>query len=362
MKKILIINPFGIGDVLFTTCVIANIKENWQDCFIGYWCNQRTEQILKNNPQIDKTFAMSRGDLKKISKESKIEYIKTAINLFRSIKKESFEAALDYSLDYHYSFAAKFAGIKKRIGFNYKNRGLFLTDKIQMTGYTEKHVVDYYLDLLPFLSIRPKQVNMRLNVSPEAGEKAKKRLEALSFKREGPVIGMICGGGASWGEDAQRKQWSEENFSRLAQMLISYLKARILILGDESEKIISEAIVRKTGGKAIDLTGQTDLEELSAIISNLDAVVGNDSGPMHIAVALNKKTLSFFGPVDPKVYGPYPHDDKRHLVLKGVSDCSPCYRNFRLQFCLKDKACLESIDVQNAYQTLASLLAIKGDN
>ncbi len=73
MKKFLIINPFGIGDVLFTTPVIRAIKDNQPDSFIGYWCNERVEPILKNNPRIDKIFALSRGDIRKIYHQFRIK-------------------------------------------------------------------------------------------------------------------------------------------------------------------------------------------------------------------------------------------------------------------------------------------------
>jgi ADP-heptose:LPS heptosyltransferase len=71
---------------------------------------------------------------------------------------------------------------------------------------------------------------------------------------------------------------------------------------------------------------------------------------------LGKKTVSFFGPVDPKVYGPYPADAKRHIVLRKELECSPCYSGFRLSGCLKNRECLEKIDIQEAVSAVASLL------
>ena len=130
-QKILLINPFGIGDVLFTTPLIKVIKENNPKNFLGYWCNERVKPILNNNHYIDKIFALSRGDLKKIFKKSKFKGIKATLNLFFAIKKEDFDIAVDFSLDHRYGLFSKLAGIKKRVGFDYKNRGRFLTEKIR---------------------------------------------------------------------------------------------------------------------------------------------------------------------------------------------------------------------------------------
>ena len=68
MEKFLIINPFGIGDCLFTTPVISALKEKYPNSFIGYWCNERVSDLLKNDPRIDKVFELSRGDIKRVYK------------------------------------------------------------------------------------------------------------------------------------------------------------------------------------------------------------------------------------------------------------------------------------------------------
>jgi ADP-heptose:LPS heptosyltransferase len=104
------------------------------------------------------------------------------------------------------------------------------------------------------------------------------------------------------------------------------------------------------------LVGRTSLEELSAVINNLHILIANDGGPLHIAAALGKKTVSFFGPVDPKVYGPYPPDEKRHIVLRRNLECSPCYVDFHLLSCKRNRECLETIDIDSALDAVAKLL------
>ena len=356
MERILIINPFGIGDVLFTTPVIKAIKDNLPDAFVGYWCNERVMSVLKDNPYIDKIFALSRGDLKKIFKVSIFSGIKKSLELISDLKKERFDICLDFSLDHRYSMVAKISGAKRRIGFNYKGRGRFLTDKIDIDGYNNKHVVEYYLDLLKFINIKPKIYYLDLSVSEDSKRKSKSMLDKLGVNDNDLLIGIAPGGGASWGKDASLKHWPASKFAELADKIIKDYNAKILILGDESERYIADTIVKETSEELIDLVGKTSLEELISIISNIDILIANDGGTLHIAVALGKKTISFFGPVDPKVYGPYPPDEKRHIVLKKTLECSPCYRNFRLTKCQKNRACLEEISVEQALDALSALL------
>ena len=360
MKKILIVNPFGIGDVLFTTPVVRAIKESNPDTFIGYWCNERAQDILKDNPNINKIFALSRGDLKKIYHKSVWQGIRNFLNLLYGIKKEKFDIVLDFSLDHRYSLLAKISGIRKRVGFNYKKRGRFLTDKIDIDGYSDKHMVEYYLDLLKPIGIIPKSFSLELVVPQESNVRARRILAEYGINESDLIIGIAPGAGASWGADAYLKHWPAIKFGELADRIANDFNAKIIMLADKSEGPIVEAIVKSMRTKPIDLSGKITLAELSAIINNLQILIANDGGPLHIAAALGKKTISFFGPVDPKVYGPYPYDENRHIVLRKSLKCSPCYVNFRLLKCIRNRECIETIDVDSAMNAVVKLLQGKG--
>lgn len=360
VRKFLLINPFGIGDVLFTTPVVKAIKENYPESFLGYWCNVRVAEILKNNPRIDKIFPLSRGDIKKISDESFFRGFVSGFKLYLGLRREKFDIALDYSLDQRYGLVSKIAGINKRIGYNYKNRGRFLTDRLELSGYTQKHVVDYYLDLLKIFQIKPVHPALELFVSDNNKRQARHLLKSEGIEDSDLLVGICSGGGASWGKDSQRKHWPAVNFAQLADKLISAYGAKVILLGDESERPVALAIKGYMNHPVIDLTGRTSLENLAALISQLHLLLTNDAGPLHMAVALDRKTVSFFGPVDARVYGPYAQDKTRHIVLQSHDlDCRPCYQNFRLAECSHNRECLEKITIQEAFRAASNLLSDK---
>lgn len=347
MKRFLIINPFGIGDVLFTTPVISVLREKYPDCVIGYWCNERVAPLLKSDTKINMLFPLSRGDIKRIYKG--IEKVLVLIKLIRQIRREKFDVAFDFSLDSRYGLWSKLAGIKKRIGFDYKERGRFLTDKIALGGYSDKHVVDYYLDLLKFADIRISiDIPYSLVVSKESSTKAKDILSGRGIKPSDLVIGMAMGGGASWGRDAIYKQWPAEKFAQVAQRLVKDLKAKVILLGSSDEKKLADKI---KNDEMLDLTGKLNLEELAAVIKELKLLVCNDGGPLHMAAALGVKTVSIFGPVDEKVYGPYPKREG-HIVVKKDVSCRPCYRNFRFLRCDNGLQCLKEISVEEVFENV----------
>jgi len=355
LKKFLIINPYGIGDVLFTTPIIRAIKESDRDNIICYWCNERVSEILQEYENIGKVFSLSRGDLKKIYQVSKLEGIRRFLALLREIKKESFQVTLDFSLDHRYSLVTKLLGIKKRIGFNYKKRGRFLTDKIDIDGYSRKHIVEYYLDLLKFIQICPKTKDLDLFFSEDHKLKAKQILARYGVMGKELLVGIGYGAGASWGIDAALKHWPPLRFAQLADKIADELGAKIIILGDSSERSIADIIIAAMKNKPMDLTGKTSLGELAAIISCLDLLVANDGGLLHMAVALNIKTVSIFGPVDDLVYGPYPPSPSRIVIKKNIP-CRPCYQQFKVPICDKDKECLKSISTEEVYNSIREIL------
>lgn len=354
-EKILIINPFGIGDCLFTTPVIRAIKDAYPDILIAYWCNARVKEIFQNNHNIYKIFSLSRGDLKKIYRKGWLEGIKSLFGLFCSIKKEKFDIVLDFSLDHWYSFYAKILGIKKRIGFNYKRRGRFLTEKIDIKGYSQKHIVGYYMLLLKIIGIRPQAGHLELFVPDADKIRAKNCLKEFGLAQDDLLIAIAPGAGASWGQDAAFKHWPLLNFSKLIEKIVIELNAKVILLGDTSERPIADAIKGLTKCNFIDLVGKTDLLQLIALISNCRLLITNDGGPMHIAVALGVKSVSIFGPVDDLVYGPYPETD-RHIVIKNNIQCRPCYRGFRLPVCKINRECLTSITVDEVFSATRRLI------
>ena len=355
MKKILIINPFGIGDVLFTAPLIKAIKDNFPNSFIGYWCNEKMRSILEKNPDINIIFAFSRGDFKKIFAQAKFKAIGFFLKLLKKIKKEKFDLAFDLSLDRRYTFFLRLLGILRVIGFDYKNRGRLLTDKIQIDYFRDKHVIEYHLELLKFINIKPTQVRPEPPFLKNKKNNAKDLLERVGLSDRDLIIGIAPGAGISWGKNASFKHWSAIKYAQLSDRLINELRAKVLLLGDEQEEYIANTILKNMRNNPAVLVGKTSLEDLVYVIGNLNLLITNDGGPLHLGVASGIKTVSIFGPVDERVYGPYPITDM-HIVIKKDIKCRPCYKNFRFSGCSNNRRCLDDITVDEVYSAVKELI------
>jgi heptosyltransferase-2/heptosyltransferase-3 len=356
LNRVLIINPFGIGDVLFTTPLIRNIRERFPDIYIGYVCNIRTAEILKANPYIDTVFVYERDYYRNLVKKSKIKCLKEFIMFLKSIKKDKFELAIDLSLGREYSFFCWLIGIKRRIGFNFKDRGIFLTNKINIDGYNDRHIVEYYLDLLRYIRIDYKNSNLDLFIPDKINNWSNEFLIEQGVSNDDILISIVPGGGASWGKDASMKHWPLRNFAKLANRLSEDYNVKILIMGDSKDKDLCLEVANRMRAKAIQCCGKTNIMEFAGLLRRCKLVITNDGGPLHIAVALGAKTVSIFGPVDDRVYGPYPRTP-HHKVIKTNLFCQPCYHRFRLPICNKDKECLRSITVKQVFEAVKDLLS-----
>jgi len=258
-KKILIINIFGIGDVLFTTPLVRNIKDNFPDAIIGYVANRRTESIVRNNPNINKVYVYERDDFNNAYKASKFGFIKKLRIFLDEIKKEKFDVVIDLSMNSQVSFLTSLIGIKKRIGFNYKNRSPYLTTKIPLKGYEDKHVVDYYSSLLKSIGLTVHPHALELYIDEDTAKWSEDWCSKSGIKGEDVLIGLVPGGGASWGKDAKYKRWSPENYAKLADKIIDKFKAEIILFGDASEEGLCSEVSNLMKHKPIKASGKLSL-------------------------------------------------------------------------------------------------------
>ena len=100
---------------------------------------------------------------------------------------------------------------------------------------------------------------------------------------------------------------------------------------------------------------EAPIEKIVALVHFCDLFIGNDTGPLRFADALQKKIIAFFGPVDDTVYGTFPLNSKRHRLLKKELPCRPCYRKFRLPDCPHDLKCLQEIQPEAVTQEVFDL-------
>ena len=352
-SRILIVNPYGIGDVLFTTPLIRKVRQAFGHCYLACLLGSRTREILEKNPNVDEIFIFDKG---KFDKSSLNIRFKMVFSLLSVLRKRHFDLMFDISNAPEYSFFAKvFLRIKTRVGFDYKKRGRFLTHRLKLTGYQDKHIIEYYMDLARFLGIKiNNDKKTDLYLSSEDIEFSKTFLKSHGCVEGERLLCVLPGGGGSWGKDAIYKHWPKENFAQVSNQAFQLLGLKTLILGGPEEISLCKQLEHLINHNCINACLKSTLRQSAALMARCQVVFCNDSGPLHMAKSQGIKTVSIFGPVDEKVYGPYPllSEDK---VLTACVNCRPCYRNFKFTKCRQQK-CLSEIKPEEAFEAIKARL------
>lgn len=355
--RILIVNPFGIGDVLFTTPLIRALRLAFPNGTIGYLCNRRTERILKSNPHLNELFIYEKDELVRLWQHSFWKGLNLLWSLSRRLHAARFDIVLDLSLGERYSFLLALLGVKRRVGFNYRKRGRFLSEFLTIDGYHDVHVVEYYRRLLRFLGINLTETSLELNTDESDEQWAQEWLQHHVSAPLPLLVGIVPAGGVSWGVDAPFRRWSFEGFAAVGDFLAKHYHSQVILFGEASDQKVCQTVAHLMRYPSIDLSGQTSLGQFVSLLARLSLVICNDGGPLHLAVSQRVKTVSIFGPVDPLVYGPYPYDNSRHRVIKQDElRCRPCYHEFRLPPCPYERACLTHIEPDDVLEACVELL------
>lgn len=349
--KVLLINPFGIGDVLFSTPLIRILKDNFPESALCYICNKRAYEAIALSEDLTEVFVFEKGDYKELWRKSKPRFLKEFILFVKRLKEERFDLAIDMSMGHQYSFFLKLIGVPERVGFDYKARGRFLTKRLKFCGFDDKPIGEYYKDLLRLIGLKVSDHPMTIQWDKEDEKYINDFFYSVGLKEGDLIIGVSPGGGASFGKENRAfKRWPPDKFAGLARMLINEMSARVILTWAPGEEGVVGNIVNSMAVKPI-VAPRTTIRQSAYLASRCDCVVCNDAGPLHVAVAAGAPTVSVFGPSDHNVYGPYPKS-ARHRVVTKKTDCSPCYRRFRIPAC-RDLRCLEGLDAEDVFSAVA---------
>ncbi len=290
-KKILIFKIGAIGDVLMTTPLIRQLRKKLPKAKIVYYVGKHARDILKGNKNIDR---IETFDEKIFIKKNVFK----AVSLRNKIKKECFDSA--FILDKHWIFGLfiKLCKIPARIGFKRDLRDC-LTHKI---AYRQvQHEIVYYLSLLETLEINPDHNDTKIDLILSKND----IFFAEEFFKKNKIknaIGIAAGGGKNPGEKEPIRRFPIEKMIELIKNLAANNK--IILLGGPGDDELNKGIISFVKSRNIVNGANSDIKRSAALMKKCGMIICSDSGPMHIASAVNSKIISLFGPTNPKRKAP----------------------------------------------------------
>ena len=252
----------------------------------------------------------------------------------RQLRSVSYDIVIDLQGLLKSALVTRLARGARRIGPSFHREGsrLFYSD-VAGRRNRHRHAVEQNMDIVRHLGLERAEIRFPVKFPERTVPGKRPRVAVFPLSR--------------W----ETKNWPAPCFARLIAHLQEAADASVYVLGSQSE---SEACVRIAGGlerPAVNLAGKTSLVETGGLLAVMDLVIGNDSGPVHMAAALGVPTLALFGPTDPARTGPY---GKQHRVVVSDYDCRPCFS----RKCRRGEAvCLSSISPERVGEIALEMLA-----
>ena len=289
----------------------------------------------------------------------------------RRLRDLDIETALVLPNSPRAAFECWYANIPRRVGYAAKWRRLLLTEALPpRRGYiamhkrttseieqclaesarpakypTEAHHMHHYLHLASALGADPEPTRPRIFVSKDEINELEQK---FSLPGKAPRLAFILGA-----EYGPAKRWPAARFAAVAKSVLGRRQTHFLLLGGPADQAIVEEIVGMLEpGTFTNLTGRTSLSELAIALATSSCVLTNDTGPMHLAAAVDVPVVALFGSTSPELTAPGLPGDSKTRILRAPPPCAPCF----LRECPLDARCLNNITVESAVAAIEQTL------
>ncbi|GAB4483502.1 MAG: lipopolysaccharide heptosyltransferase II [Thermodesulfovibrionales bacterium] len=334
--RILIRGVNWIGDAVMTMPAIRSVRLAFPAAHISLLVKPWVAPLFEKDPCVDEI----------ILYREEHAGIGGKFRLAAELRKRAFDRAILLQNAFDAAATAFLGGIRERIGYSRDGRGFLLTRAVPFADQDRRvHHTEYYLSLLGKAGIPPRRSIPWIWLSLE--ERLAGRARLLGLQR--PVVALNPG--ATYGSS---KRWQPERFAEVAERVIGEAGGSVVILGGRSEATIAAEIsgklLRHAASRVLSVAGQTGLRELAGLLSACDALVTNDSGPMHIGYAVGTPVVAVFGSTSAAETGPL---GPRDVVVSAGLDCAPC---FERECPTKDLRCMDLVSPERVFDALKPLL------
>ncbi|MCZ7648591.1 MAG: lipopolysaccharide heptosyltransferase I [Planctomycetota bacterium] len=351
--RILLVRLSAIGDCLHAVPVLVALRRHFPKAYLGWAVEKAPHALLNGHPLVDRFHVFPRHAFKR--KEGTFFSRVKALQTFRKeLRAESYDTAIDLQGLTKSGLVAWWSRARQRIGFrgpeSRELNRLFANRRVRVPE-TAIHIVEKNLELVRPLGVAP-PVRPEW-VMPDYAAEAR-ALEPFLREHglgEGGAPYAVVNPGATWAT----KRWPPEHFGAVAKGLTRGGRLAALVTwADAEERAAAETIARVAGHPRVLLAPPTNLRELAALLAGARLFVGNDTGPLHLAVALGVKSVAVFGASDPLRNGPY---GREHRIQAGGPECQPCWKTTCQR---QDLACLMWVKPEKVLESCEELLGQAG--
>jgi lipopolysaccharide heptosyltransferase II len=352
--KILVVKAAGIGDLLLAFPALRALRARFPQAVIDLLVTPKCAPLLEGCSYVDHGYVIpTEGMQNKIA----LSEIRPLLHTLRQLRNNRYDLVINLYHIYSRRGSVRVRLLlqavrpKLSIGRNTDGRGGFydawIEDSFDDLQRNVRHEVELNLDVARLLGAEDPGEGLEFRVQESHRIETQKILVRHGCADKGAIRIVLNPGG-----DAVYKRWPAEYFASLGDLLVQRIGAQVLIVGGKKDRPIVERIRRQMRQNAVDLAGRLSLPELAALFETTDLVVSNDTGPMHLAAAVQTPVVALFGPGRPGRYAPY-GSEGFHLLLHHPVVCSPC-----VDFECRDRDCLWSIRPEEVFEKVEERLSV----
>jgi len=302
IHKICIVKPSAFGDIVHTLPFLNTISKRFSDAEIHWVVANGIHTFLEGHSLITKLWLINKDKWKRLTNLPNT--IREIIVLRSGLRREGFDLTIDLSGILRSGLITAATAAKYRFGFAEAREGSTVFYNHKIVGGKNIHAIERYLKIAKALGCDTSEIHYPMppfDPKPPICQQLPTKYIVIS---------------PSAGKEANR--WPPERFGQLA----ARFELPSVIVASAADRDRLNGLQDHSGGKTVDLIGKTSLKELTAVISGAEFLISNDTGPMHIAAALNIPVFALFGPANPFRTGPY---GDIHTIIRKEVDCAPCY-------------------------------------
>jgi len=247
------------------------------------------------------------------------------LDFVRAVRAKRYDLGVIFPRSLHSALLLFAGGVKERVGYAADLRSPLLTKRVERTEEIRRvHQIEYYRHLVSVLGDPGPPVVPALILGDEDRRRGIDLLKKYGLPRgkaKGPLIGINPG--AAYGA---AKMWYPERFAEAADSLVKEFGGRAVVFGGPGDVEAAGAVASSMRTPPISLAGRTTVKELILTLSFMDVFITNDSGPMHIAAALDVPIVAVFGSTNHVTTAPMAGEGRARIVRRDDVECSPCLK------------------------------------
>ncbi len=347
-RVIAVANLVGLGSIVYSGILCRALKEKFPSTKIIYITSRENEELAKRLHGVE--------DVLCLEAHSVFSIIKSGLALVFRLWRHRPE--LYFDLEVYSSFSATLATVslaKNRYGFYRKNANFKKNLHTHMIFFnTQRHISEMYSQMALCIQAKPRGYVKGVFAPTENGRKESENIAGSLVPDKYELV--LVNTNAS--ELLSERRWPSENWIDFLIQAVERWPGYIwLLVGSAGEATyvsgIYEGLCERTKEKVHNVAGKFSLEAFLGLVERCDLMITSDSGPLHIALALGKPTVSLWGPVSPNSYAPR---EGVHEVIYTQTYCSPCLHQADFPPCEGNNICMKRITVSSVLQGTERIL------